>query len=93
MKIWKIIRAITVIVLICFIGYIAYGGIIQFLSGNYYADSMGVTVYYWYERFSIELIFICLTYFIPILFDIMLFITSIIRIKEIKKESGKGRKE
>ena len=72
MKIWKIIRDITVIMLIFLIGYIAYRGILQFIDGNYYSDSMGVTMYYWYERFGVELIFIGLTYFIPILFDIML---------------------
>ena len=95
MKIWKIIRDITVIMLILFIGYIAYRGIMQFTDGNYYSDSMGVMVYYWYDRFLIELLFICLTNFVPIFLDIMLFIVSIIRMKEIKenrsREKGKNK--
>ena len=95
MKIWKIIRATTVIMLICFIVYIAYRGIIQFLAGNYYTDSMGVMVYYWYDRFLIELLFIGLKSFIPIFFDILLFIASTIRMKEIEenrsREKGKNK--
>lgn len=91
MKIWKIIRVIAVIMLICFAGYVAYRGIIQFLDGNYYSDSMGITVYYWYERFSIELIFICLKYFIPVFFDIMLLIASIARTKEIGEKENRDK--
>ncbi len=91
MKIWKIIRDITVIMLILFIGYIAYRGIMQFIDGNYYSDSMGVTMYYWYERFGVELIFIGLAYFIPVFFDIMLFIVSIIRMKEIKEKENRSK--
>ena len=95
MKKWKIIRLITLTVFICCIMYIAYIGIKQFLDGNYYTDSMGVMVYYWYDRFLIELLFIGLKCLIPIFFDILLFIASTIRMKEIEenrsREKGKNK--
>ena len=93
MKKWKIIRLITLTVFICCIMYIAYIGIKQFLAGNYYTDSMGVMVYYWYDRFEFEMLYICATYWIPVLFDIMLFIVSIVRIKEIKEKEEKSKKK
>ena len=85
MKIWKIIRAITVIVLICFIGYITYRGIIHFLAGNYYSDSIGIITYYWYERFEVELALYCYAFGIPFLIDVVLLIISIIKIKKFNK--------
>lgn len=93
MKKWKIIKTITFIILIIYIIYIAYISIMQFIDGNYYSDSMGVTVYYWYDRFLIELLFIGVKCFIPIFFDIMFFIASIIRMKEIEEKESRSREK
>ena len=46
MKKWKIIRNITLALLVCFIifaGYIIMNG---FLAGNYYNDIFGATTFY-----------------------------------------------
>ena len=86
MKNWKMVRNITLIILIFFLVFIGKIAIEEFLGGNYYCDYMGITIFYWYDRF----LFTAGIYFflggIPLIIDIIFLILSIIKIKRLKKE-------
>lgn len=82
----KMIRNITLGLLICFALFLMCVGILQFLDGNYYSDNMGVTVFYWYDRFLIELGFYLYMFGIPVIIDGIICVYSIIKIKKISKD-------
>ena len=85
MKKWKIIRTITLIILICFIIFAGCLLINAFLKGNFYSDVFGVTIFYWYKHFFVAMGLYLYILGIPLLVDLIIFIISTIKIKNIIK--------
>ena len=81
MKKWKIVRTITLIILLCFIIFAGYIIIGNLLEGNYYNDIFGTTTFYWYERAWMIMMLYLYILWIPLLVDVIIFIISIIKIK------------
>lgn len=85
MKKWKIIRNITLALLICFMIFAGYMIIKGFLMGNYYDDIFGVTIFYWFQHVWVGLCLYLYVFGIPLLIDVIILIISIIRIKKLSK--------
>ena len=81
MKKWKIVRTITLIILLCFIIFAGYIIIGNLLERNYYNDIFGATTFYWYERAWMIMMLYLYILWIPLLVDVIIFIISIIKIK------------
>ena len=81
MKKWKIVRTITLIILLCFIIFAGYIIIGNLLEGNYYNDIFGATTFYWYERAWMIMMLYLYILWIPLLVDVIIFIISIIKIR------------
>lgn len=84
MKKWKIIRIITLALLICFLLFIGYIALINFLDGNYYNDSLGHTTYYWYDRAALIIKLFVYALGVPLIVDTVLLAISIIKISKSK---------
>ena len=85
MKKWKIIRNITLAILVCFIIFAGYIIINGFLVGNYYDDIFGVTIFYWFQHVWVSLCLYLYVFGIPLLIDVIILIISIIRLKKLSK--------
>ncbi len=85
MKKWKIIRNITLALLVCFIIFAGYIIINGFLAGNYYNDIFGVTIFYWFQHVWVVLCLYLYVFGIPLLIDVIILIISIIRLKKLSK--------
>ena len=85
MKKWKIIRNITLAILVCFIIFAGYIIINGFLAGNYYNDIFGVTIFYWFQHVWVVLCLYLYVFGIPLLIDVIILIISIIRLKKLSK--------
>ena len=86
MKKWKVIRIITLIILICFIIFAGYIIIGNLLEGNYYNDILGCTTFYWYERAWMLMMLYLDILGIPLLIDVAIFILSVLKIKKLSKK-------
>lgn len=82
MKKWKIIKLVTIIILSIFMMYLVYDAIIC-TQMNYPHPMLGIEAHTWIEQFSVDLIFILITFGIPIIIDIILLIVSIIKLKKV----------
>lgn len=87
MKKWKIIRLVTLVILVCFIILVGYMMISSLLAGNFYSDFWGVTVFYWYERFMMAMALYLYFLWLPLLLDLILFIISLVKIKRYYKNN------
>ena len=85
MKKWKIIRNITLALLVCFMIFAGYIIINGFLAGNYYDDIFGVTIFYWFQHVWVVLCLYLYVFGIPLLIDVIILIISIIRLKKLSK--------
>lgn len=85
MKKWKIIRNITLALLVCFMIFAGYIIINGFLAGNYYDDIFGVTIFYWFQHVWVFLCLYLYVFGIPLLIDFIILMISIIRIKKLSK--------
>ena len=85
-KKWKIIRIITLIILICLIIFAGYIIISNLLEGNYYSDILGCTTFHWYKRAFVLIMLYLYILGIPLLIDLAIFIFSVLKNKEIIKE-------
>ena len=85
MKKWKIIRNITLALLVCFMIFAGYIIINGFLAGNYYDEIFGVTIFYWFQHVWVVLCLYLYVFGIPLLIDIIIVIISIIRLKKLSK--------
>ena len=80
MKKWKIIKYVTLSILILFLIYILWLlGIC--INDSYPSEFLGATVHNWFEAFIINLVFKLIVYSIPLLLVIILFIVSIKKTK------------
>ncbi len=81
MKRWKNTRTTTIVILIIFVLYLLYKMYLC-TKMSYPHDSLGVTMYNWFDQFQLELAFIAYIFGIPMIVDITLLILSIIKIKK-----------
>ena len=82
---WILIRLQSIVVFIVTIIWIIMD-IIQCMSQKYPHDSLGVTMFNWFDQFTLNLAFYGIIWTILLIGSIVLFIISI---KKIKKESVK----
>ncbi len=81
MKRWKNTRTTTIVILIIFVLYLLYKMYLC-TKMSYPHDSLGVTMYNWFDQFQLELAFIAYIFGIPMIIDITLLVLSIIKIKK-----------
>lgn len=81
MKAWKIIKWITIIILLVFMGFLIFDAIKCYTANiSYPTDAMGIDINSWSELFLIHLGFILVMFGLPLLIDVILLIISIIMI-------------
>ena len=83
MKKWKIIKFITLIILVIFIMYLIFDAI-KCMSMNYPHPMLGIEAYTWIDQFIVDLAFIFIIFGIPLIIDIIFLIKAIKNLKKIK---------
>ena len=84
MKKWKIVKRITIGVIIVFIVMVGINAISCFMyDGTYPYPALGIDVHNWYEQFYLNMAFMLYIWSIPLIIDIILLIISIIKIKKL----------
>ena len=83
MKKWKIIKFITLIILVIFIMYLIFDAI-KCMNMNYPHLMLGIEAYTWFDQFIVDLAFIFLTFGIILIIDIIFLIKAIKNLKVIK---------
>ena len=83
MRKWKIIKFITLIILIVFIMYLIFDAIIC-MNMNYPHPMLGIDAYTWLDQFILDLKFIFILFGIPMIIDIIFLIKAIKNLKAIK---------
>ena len=87
MKKWKLIRAITTVILIIFIVIVLWNFISDYTAKvKYPYPALGIDINNWFDRFCMNLGFLLYIGGIPMIIDIVFMIISIIKIKNLKKE-------
>ena len=85
MKKWKIIKRISMGMIIVFIAIVIMNAISCYMyNGTYPYPALGIDVHNWYEQFYLNIIFMLYIWGIPLVIDILLLIISIIKIKKLK---------
>lgn len=82
MKKWKIIKLVTIAVLIVFLIRLVIDAIIC-INTTYPHPMLGVEAYKWTDQFGVDLLFILVIWGIPLIIDIIFLIISCIKIKKI----------
>jgi len=82
MKKWKIIKLVTIAVLIVFLIRLVIDAIIC-INMTYPHPMLGVDAYKWTDQFGVDLLFILVIWGIPLIIDIIFLIISCIKIKKI----------
>ena len=90
MKKWKIIKNITIVLLIIFL-IIVILDLIQCISLEYPQPMLGIDARNWMDLFRVDLLFMLIYWAIPLIISIVLLIISILKIK--KYESSKNDKQ
>lgn len=85
MKKWKIIKIVTIIILIIFMIYLICDAV-ACISLEYPRPTLGIDTHNWIELFIIDVVFIFITFGIPIIIDIILLIISIIKLKKCRNK-------
>lgn len=85
MKKWKIIKIITLIVLLAFIMFLVLDAIIC-MKMSYPHPMLGMDAYTWIDQFKVDLMVIFIELGIPLIIDIIFLIISIIKIKKIESK-------
>lgn len=81
MKKWKIIRIITIAIIILFIAYVIIDAIVC-MNMVYPHPMLGIDAYNWLDQFKVDLAFMMIIWGIPLLIDIALLIVSVLKIKK-----------
>ena len=101
MKRLKIIRFITITILILFFIFLLTDAIVC-MNMTYPHPMLGIDAFKWQDQFLLDLQFIFLLFGIPLILDIIAFIVSCLKIRKLKlntqepkskKEEKKRRKE
>ena len=85
MKKWKIIKVVTTIILIVFMMYLILDAIIC-TQMKYPHPMLGIDAYTWIDQFSVDLVFIFITFGIPVVIDIILLVISVIKLRKYKNK-------
>ena len=83
MKKWKIIRVITIGVLVLFFTRIIVD-IVVCMNMKYPHPMLGIDAYKWTDQFMVDLAFIFYIFGIPLLINVILLIVSIVKLKKYK---------
>lgn len=87
MKRWKLIRNITGIIILIFLLLIAYLLVKNyFYNVSYPRPMMGIDAYNWFDAFVIETTACFYILGVPLLIDVLLFIVSIVKLKDNYKK-------
>lgn len=87
MKKWKIIRTITIAILIIFIVIVLWNLISAYTAKvTYPYPALGIDVNNWFDRFCINMGIILYILGIPMVVDIVLIIVSLLKLKRNKQE-------
>lgn len=85
MKKWKVIKRITIGVVIVFITIVGINATSCYMyDGPYPYPALGIDVHNWYEQFYINMTFMLYIWSIPLIIDVILLIISIIKIRNLK---------
>lgn len=87
MKKWKIIKIITIAIILLFIIYIILNAIVC-INMKYPHPMLGIDANNWLDQFGVELVFIMITWGIPLIIDIVILIISILKIKKLGSENN-----
>ena len=79
MKKWKIIRTITISLLVLFIIYLIMNAI-SCINMEYPHPMLGLDAYNWMDQFRTDLIFTLYLFALPLIIDIVLLVISIIKL-------------
>ena len=82
-KIWKIIRGITIGVLVLFFIWMIIDSI-SCMNMKYPHPMLGIDAYKWTDQFLVDMAFTLYIFGIPLLIDIVLLVISIVKIKKYK---------
>lgn len=86
MKKWQIIKSVTIIILVIFVGYLICDAV-KCTQMSYPHPILGSDIAYnWIDHFIIDLGFIFVGFGLPIIIDIILLIVSIIKITKYKNK-------
>lgn len=85
MKKWKIVKRITIGVIIVFIVMVGINAISCYMyDGTYPYPALGIDVHNWYEQFYLNMAFMLYIWIIPLVIDILLLIISIVKTRKLK---------
>ncbi len=82
-KIWKIIRGITIGVLVLFFIWMIIDSI-SCMNMKYPHLMLGIEAYKWTDQFAVDMAFTLYIFGIPLLINIVFLIISIVKIKKYK---------
>lgn len=81
MKKWKIIKIITIVVLIMFLIHLVVDAVLC-MNMTYPHPMLGIDAYKWTDQFAIDIAFILVFWSIPLIIDIILLVISFIKTKK-----------
>lgn len=83
MKKWKIIRVIAILFLLIFLLYLLSDAVIC-MNMVYPHPMLGIDASNWIEQFFVDLVFIIIIWWIPLIVDTVLIIISIVKLRKVK---------
>ena len=89
MKKWKVIRNVTVSLLVLFVIYLIID-VICCINMEYPHPMLGIDAHNWGDQFRTDLLFILYLFGIPLIIDIVLLVISIVKLKN-KNEKNASR--
>ena len=88
MKKWKIIRNITVSLLVLFVIYLVID-VICCINMEYPHPMLGIDAHNWGDQFRTDLLFILYIFGIPLIIDIVLLVVSIVKLRNKNEDIAK----
>lgn len=85
---WKVIRNITISLLVLFVIYLIID-VTCCINMEYPHPMLGIDAYNWMDQFRTDLIFTLYLFGIPLIIDIVLLVISIVKLKNKKKTASK----
>ena len=80
MKKWKVIKIITIVIFILFIVRLIYDAVVC-MNMTYPHPALGIDANTWTDQYMLDLPFIMLFWSVPLLINIILFIISLVKLK------------
>lgn len=85
---WKVIRNITISLLVLFVIYLIID-VTCCINMEYPHPMLGIDAYNWMDQFRTDLIFTLYLFGMPLIIDIVLLVISIVKLKNKKKTASK----